>query len=145
MVVMMMRACRARCSPCPIHPSINAHLLPSLPPAIHAGWFPTLARFRELVSASNCTDYQSRAMDVRCGAKKMNEREKKYVHFLNSTLCATTRTICAILENYQQVRGRASTTTSIYRANAATTSPTIGTAIAFTRTWPPNSCPQPIN
>jgi seryl-tRNA synthetase len=65
------------------------------------GWFPTLARYRELVSASNCTDYQARAMDVRCGGKKMNEREKKYVHFLNSTLCATTRTICAILDNHQ--------------------------------------------
>ncbi len=65
------------------------------------GWFPTLARFRELVSCSNCTDYQSRAMEVRCGSKKVGEREKKYVHFLNGTLCATTRTICAILENYQ--------------------------------------------
>jgi hypothetical protein len=28
-------------------------------------------------------------------------QEKKYVHMLNSTLCACTRTICAILENYQ--------------------------------------------
>jgi len=65
------------------------------------GWFPTLARYRELVSCSNCTDYQARAMEVRCGAKKTNDREKKYCHFLNSTLCATTRTICAILENYQ--------------------------------------------
>ena len=35
----------------------------------------------------------------------MNEREKKYCHFLNSTLCATTRTICAILENYQTSEG----------------------------------------
>ena len=62
------------------------------------GWFPTQARFRELVSCSNCTDYQARAMEVRCGQKKLNEREKRYCHFLNSTLCATTRTICAILE-----------------------------------------------
>jgi len=68
------------------------------------GWFPTRAIFRELVSCSNCTDYQSRAMEVRCGQKKLNEREKKYVHFLNSTLCATTRVICAILENYQTPR-----------------------------------------
>ena len=44
-------------------------------------------------------------MEVRCGQKKLNEREKKYVHFLNSTLCATTRTICAILENYQTAEG----------------------------------------
>ena len=69
------------------------------------GWFPTLARYRELVSCSNCTDYQARAMEVRCGGKKLNEREKKFCHFLNSTLCATTRTICAILENYQTPEG----------------------------------------
>ncbi len=70
------------------------------------GWFPTLARYRELVSASNCTDYQARAMEVRCGAaRKGPEKEKRYCHFLNATLCATTRTICAILENYQQADG----------------------------------------
>jgi len=37
--------------------------------------------------------------------KKGGETEKKYVHMLNSTLCATTRTICAILENYQTADG----------------------------------------
>jgi hypothetical protein len=63
-------------------------------------WFPTLAVYRELVSASNCTDYQSRSMEVRCGAKKA-DGPKRYCHFLNSTLCATERTICCILENYQ--------------------------------------------
>jgi seryl-tRNA synthetase len=68
------------------------------------GWFPTLAVYRELVSCSNCTDYQSRAMDVRCGNKKA-DGPKRFVHFLNSTLCATTRTICAILENYQTPEG----------------------------------------
>jgi seryl-tRNA synthetase len=30
------------------------------------GWFPAFAEYRELVSASNCTDYQSRAMEIRC-------------------------------------------------------------------------------
>jgi seryl-tRNA synthetase len=64
-------------------------------------WFPTLGVFRELVSCSNCTDYQSRAMETRFGQKKMGDREKKYVHMLNSTLTATERTICCILENYQ--------------------------------------------
>lgn len=68
-------------------------------------WFPAYKEFRELVSCSNCTDYQSRAMEIRCGTKKMNQTEKKYVHMLNSTLCATTRTICCILENYQQADG----------------------------------------
>ncbi|OQS00478.1 seryl-tRNA synthetase [Achlya hypogyna] len=68
-------------------------------------WFPAYAEFRELVSASNCTDYQARAMEIRCGIKKMNQTEKKYVHLLNATLCATTRTICCILENNQTPEG----------------------------------------
>lgn len=67
-------------------------------------WFPTLGVYRELVSCSNCTDYQSRAMETRFGLKKANEA-KKYVHMLNGTLCATERTICCILENYQTETG----------------------------------------
>ncbi len=73
------------------------------------GWFPTSSNYRELVSTSNCLDYQSRAMEVRCGLNKKagpaGEPSKKYVHFLNGTLVATTRTICAILENFQQADG----------------------------------------
>lgn len=34
-----------------------------------------------------------------------NEQAKKYVHLLNSTLTATERTICCILENYQRADG----------------------------------------
>ena len=37
----------------------------------------------------------------RCGMKKMGDREKKYVHMLNATLCATGRAICCLLETYQ--------------------------------------------
>ena len=33
-------------------------------------WFPGYNAFRELVSCSNCTDYQSRALEIRCGQKK---------------------------------------------------------------------------
>eukprot|EP01029_Cantina_marsupialis_P005919 TRINITY_DN1641_c0_g1_i3.p1 TRINITY_DN1641_c0_g1~~TRINITY_DN1641_c0_g1_i3.p1 ORF type:complete len:460 (+),score=156.34 TRINITY_DN1641_c0_g1_i3:68-1447(+) len=68
------------------------------------GWFPGYGEYRELVSCSNCTDYQSRSMGIRCGVKKAGEA-KKYVHMLNATLCATGRTICAILENYQTEEG----------------------------------------
>ena len=68
-------------------------------------WFPTLAEWRELVSCSNCTDYQARAMETRYGSKKSNDTEKQYVHMLNATLCATERTICCILENYQTEEG----------------------------------------
>ncbi|ETO18337.1 hypothetical protein RFI_18938 [Reticulomyxa filosa] len=50
------------------------------------GWFPTLGHYRELVSCSNCTDYQARGMETRFGFPKMNEREKQYVHMLNASL-----------------------------------------------------------
>jgi seryl-tRNA synthetase len=70
-------------------------------------WFPFQGEYKELVSCSNCTDYQSRALEIRYGVKKQTDIKKTYVHALNSTLCATTRTICCILENYQteEVRG----------------------------------------
>ncbi|KAM3550391.1 hypothetical protein MY1884_008271 [Beauveria asiatica] len=64
-------------------------------------WFPHQGEYKELVSCSNCTDYQSRALDIRFGAKTQTDAKKKYVHCLNSTLCATTRTLCCVLENYQ--------------------------------------------
>jgi len=64
-------------------------------------WFPFQKEYKELVSCSNCTDYQSRALEIRCGARKQLDKTKKYVHCLNGTLCATTRTLCCILENYQ--------------------------------------------
>jgi hypothetical protein len=68
-------------------------------------WFPGYNAYRELVSCSNCTDYQARSMEIRSGLKKMGDREKKYVHMLNATLCATGRAICCLLENYQEADG----------------------------------------
>ena len=68
-------------------------------------WFPFQQEYKELVSCSNCTDYQSRNLEIRCGIKQQNQQEKKYVHCLNSTLSATERTICCILENYQKEDG----------------------------------------
>ena len=64
-------------------------------------WFPGSGAFRELVSCSNCLDYQSRRLRIRYGQTKKMNQETEYVHMLNATMCATTRTICAILENYQ--------------------------------------------
>ncbi|EFH39941.1 hypothetical protein ARALYDRAFT_331078 [Arabidopsis lyrata subsp. lyrata] len=71
------------------------------------GWFPSSETYRELVSCSNCTDYQSRRLRIRYGHKKSNDQQtkNKYVHMLNSTLTATQRTICCILENYQREDG----------------------------------------
>lgn len=41
----------------------------------------------------------------RCGVKKLGDKDKKYVHMLNATLCATGRAICCLLETYQDVDG----------------------------------------
>lgn len=68
------------------------------------GWFPASKTYRELVSCSNCTDYQARRLETRYGQKKGNDKPK-YVHMLNSTLTATERTLCCILENYQKEDG----------------------------------------
>jgi len=80
-------------------------------------YFPTFQTYRELVSASNCTDYQSRAMETRYRAKAAPtgaggkaaagaaSKDKVYVHMLNATLVATERTICCLLENYQTADG----------------------------------------
>ncbi|XP_069489760.1 serine--tRNA ligase, cytoplasmic [Ambystoma mexicanum] len=64
-------------------------------------WFPASAAFRELVSCSNCTDYQARRLRIRYGQTKKMMDKVDFVHMLNATMCATTRVICAILENYQ--------------------------------------------
>ncbi len=61
------------------------------------GWFPAQGKFRELVSASNNTDYQGRSLSIRWRSKDGN----KPVNTLNSTAIATTRTLVAIMENFQ--------------------------------------------
>ena len=72
-------------------------------------WFPGSKAHRELVSCSNCTDYQSRRLEVRYGqagkGKDGDSSKKVYVHMLNSTLCATERALCCLLENYQTKGG----------------------------------------
>ncbi|KAJ3105235.1 Cytosolic seryl-tRNA synthetase [Physocladia obscura] len=68
-------------------------------------WFPFQGTYKELVSCSNCTDYQTRALEIRYGGKKLNETTKKYAHALNCTLTATERTLCCILENFQTEDG----------------------------------------
>lgn len=68
-------------------------------------WFPFQKEYKELVSCSNCTDYQSRNLEIRCGIKKGPLAKKEYVHCLNSTLCATERALCCVLENYQTEDG----------------------------------------
>lgn len=64
-------------------------------------WMPKQQMFREVVSCSNCTDYQARELNVRYRAPEGN----KFVHTLNSTALATSRAIVAIFENFQQEDG----------------------------------------
>jgi seryl-tRNA synthetase len=63
-------------------------------------WFPASETYRELVSCSNCLDYQARKLKIRVG-KVGSQQAKEVLHTLNSTAIATERTICCILENYQ--------------------------------------------
>lgn len=66
-------------------------------------WMPAQGRFREMVSASNCTDWQAYRLKIRLVRRKGMKRS--YVHTLNSTAIASTRTITAILENFQEPDG----------------------------------------
>ncbi|OAL19886.1 hypothetical protein AYO22_09413 [Fonsecaea multimorphosa] len=69
-------------------------------------WFPYQNEYKELVSCSNCTDYQTRELEIRYGQKKgAIDARKTYVHALNGTLCATERTLCCLMENYQKEDG----------------------------------------
>ncbi|HYX72651.1 MAG TPA: aminoacyl--tRNA ligase-related protein, partial [Nitrososphaera sp.] len=66
-------------------------------------WMAGQNAYREIVSCSNCLDYQARRLRIRF-RDKTNE-ETRLVHTLNSTLVATERTMVAILENFQTPRG----------------------------------------
>jgi seryl-tRNA synthetase len=66
-------------------------------------WFPGQSSYREIVSCSNCLDYQARRLRIRY-RDNVNE-ETKLVHTLNSTLIATERTMVSIIENYQTNEG----------------------------------------
>ena len=94
-------------------------------------WMPGMGRYGEISSASNCTDYQARRLNIRYrpaddeaaaaaaaaagaeggGAKKQKKGGGKpkvatqFAHTLNATACAVPRMIVAILENYQQEDG----------------------------------------
>ena len=66
-------------------------------------WLPGQDNYRELVSCSNCTDFQSRRLGIKYRNKP--HEESVLTHTLNSTLTATERTLVAILENFQNEDG----------------------------------------
>jgi seryl-tRNA synthetase len=96
-------------------------------------WMPGLQRYGEISSASNCTDYQSRRLNIRYRPAGQQQKEEsaavaaaggggngkgegkgkkaaasgatQFVHTLNATACAVPRMIVAILENFQQEDG----------------------------------------
>jgi seryl-tRNA synthetase len=67
-------------------------------------WMPAQDGYREVVSCSNCTDYQGRRLGIRYREKE-GAAPKGFVHTLNSTAIATGRTLVAIIENNQQEDG----------------------------------------
>ena len=82
-------------------------------------WIPSQNTYRETHSTSNCTDYQTRSLNIkyrrspviaRSGAKRndaaiSSKPSLQFVHALNGTAFAIGRTLVAILENYQQKDG----------------------------------------
>ena len=66
-------------------------------------WMAGQNAYREIVSCSNCLEYQARRLKIRF-RDKTNE-DTQYVHTLNSTLIATTRVLVAIMENFQTKEG----------------------------------------
>src|SRR5436305_5611713 len=65
-------------------------------------WSPRQKAYREVISCSNCTDYQARRLNIRAG--KVGG-DKFVPHTLNSTAMATSRGLVAVLENYQNADG----------------------------------------
>ncbi|MAR41906.1 MAG: serine--tRNA ligase [Methanobacteriota archaeon] len=67
-------------------------------------WLPGADAYKEVVSCSNCTDYQANRLRMRYRTTDGNEA----VHTLNSTAVATSRALVAILEQNQLEDGRVS-------------------------------------
>ncbi|MGW3956600.1 serine--tRNA ligase [Streptomyces sp. NPDC004752] len=81
-------------------------------------WIPTQGKYRELTSTSDCTEFQSRRLQIRVrgkssggeaasgkGAGRVPGGQVRPLATLNGTLCAVPRTIVALLENHQQADG----------------------------------------
>lgn len=65
-------------------------------------WIPTQGKYREVSSASNCTQFQARRLDIR---NRLDDGGTEPSATLNGTLCAMPRIIVALLENGQQADG----------------------------------------
>ncbi|MBF0276520.1 MAG: serine--tRNA ligase [SAR324 cluster bacterium] len=66
-------------------------------------WMPGRGKWGEVTSTSNCTDYQSRRLNIRF--KDSETGKNRFVHMLNGTAVAVSRTLIALIENGQQSDG----------------------------------------
>jgi seryl-tRNA synthetase len=76
-------------------------------------WLPSQGMYREISSCSNCGDFQARRMDAR--SKKAGEKGTRFVHTLNGSGLAVGRTLVALMENYQDERGRIAIPQALHR------------------------------
>ena len=65
-------------------------------------WSPVDNMYRELTSCSNCTDYQTRNLNIRVRRKS---GEVQILHSLNGTVVSLARSLVAVIENFQQDDG----------------------------------------
>jgi len=66
-------------------------------------WLPSMNRYKEISSVSNCLDFQARRAGIKY--RKKQDGKLEYVHTMNGSGLAVGRTMVAILENYQQEDG----------------------------------------
>src|SRR5574337_762791 len=76
-------------------------------------WMAGQNNYREVASCSNCLDFQARRLKIRF--RDRTDEQPQYLHTLNSTLVATTRTMVAILENFQTKDGHISVPKAIQK------------------------------
>ena len=66
-------------------------------------WMPGRQAYGEVTSCSNCTDYQARRLNIRYRPEP--KASPRFIHMLNGTAIAVSRTLIAIYENYQRADG----------------------------------------
>lgn len=64
-------------------------------------FMPGRKTFGEISSCSNCTDYQSRRLNIKYSHKSLD-----FAHTLNGTACAVPRMLIALLETHQDPKGK---------------------------------------
>jgi len=66
-------------------------------------WMPGRGDYGEVTSTSDCTDYQSRRLNIRY--RPSGQKGTRFVHTLNGTAVAVSRALIVVMENYQRADG----------------------------------------